>query len=120
MVIDAFNTDFGRIEVLLHTAVAENELLFINREQNTIGHYGPRGRPHLEEAISTSGGNTGPFLRRVFYDPPLEKFAHAVDANPLEMAYVAIFVVMIMLLALYTAIITDIIQVGVGPLALLP
>jgi len=59
-------------------------------------------------------------LRRVFYGPPLEKFAQAVDANPLEMAYVAIFVVMIMFLGLYPAIITDIIQVGVGPLALLP
>src|SRR3990170_2761896 len=59
-------------------------------------------------------------LRRVFYDPPLEKYAHAVDASPLEMACVAIFVVMIMLLGLYPAIITDIIQVGVGPLALLP
>ncbi|HLE02832.1 MAG TPA: proton-conducting transporter membrane subunit, partial [Dehalococcoidia bacterium] len=58
-------------------------------------------------------------LRRVFYDPPLEKYAHAVDASPLEMACVAIFVVMIMLLGLYPAIITDIIQVGVGPLALL-
>src|SRR3990172_5801585 len=58
-------------------------------------------------------------LRRVFYGPPLEKFAQAVDANPLEMAYVAIFVVIIMFLGLYPAIITDIIQVGVGPLALL-
>jgi len=58
-------------------------------------------------------------LRRVFYDRPLEKFAHAIDANPLEMAYVAIFAVLIMFLGLYPAIITDIIQVGVGPLALL-
>ena len=58
-------------------------------------------------------------LRRVFYDPPLEKYAHAVDASPLEMACVAIFAVMIMLLGLYPAIITDIIQVAVGPLALL-
>ncbi|HJW88094.1 MAG TPA: NADH-quinone oxidoreductase subunit M, partial [Dehalococcoidia bacterium] len=70
--------------------------------------------------IVLTAGDILLLLRRVFYDPPLEKYAHAVDASPLEMACVAIFAVMIMLLGLYPAIVTDIIQVGVGPLALLP
>ena len=57
-------------------------------------------------------------LRRVFYDRPLEKFAHVVDADPLEMAMVCVFAVAVLLLGLYPAIITDLIQSGVGPLAL--
>ncbi len=66
--IDNFNTDFGQVDVMLHTALAKNELLFINPEMNKIGHHGQRGRPHLEEAVAVnSSGQTGPFLRRVFY-----------------------------------------------------
>lgn len=68
VVIDRFNTSFGAIEVLMHTAIAQNEMYFIRPETNKIGHHGERGRPHLEEAVSTnSSGQTGPFLRRVFY-----------------------------------------------------
>lgn len=66
--IDRFNTDFGRVDVMMHTALAKNDLYFIRRESNTIGHYGARGRPHLEEAVATnSSGQTGPFTRRIFY-----------------------------------------------------
>ena len=65
-------TDFGPVDILLHTALQKDEMYFIRQENNKIGHYGQRGRPHLEEAITqatspgTSGG-TGPFMRRVFY-----------------------------------------------------
>lgn len=66
--IDRFNTDFGVINVLLHTHLAKNEMYFIRPETNKIGHHGERGRPHLEEAVAVnSSGQTGPFLRRVFY-----------------------------------------------------
>lgn len=65
--IDRFNTDFGVVEVLLHTAMAKNEMYFIRRENNRMGHHGQRGRPHLEEAVFDSGSGTGPFERRVFY-----------------------------------------------------
>lgn len=66
--IDRFNTDFGTVDVLLHTALAKNDLYFIRREQNRLGHFGMRGRPHLEEAVAVNGsGQTGPFLRRIFY-----------------------------------------------------
>lgn len=70
--IDRFNTDFGPVDVLLHTALQKDEMYLIKQENIKMGHYGQRGRPHLEEAITqatspgTSGG-TGPFLRRAFY-----------------------------------------------------
>lgn len=65
--IDRFRTDFGDVDVLLHTALAKDDLYFIRREQNTIGNYGARGKPHLEEAVAVVSSNTGPFTRRVFY-----------------------------------------------------
>ncbi len=68
VVIDNFNTDFGQIDVFMHTALAKDELYFINAEMNKIGHHGQRGRPHLEEAVAVnSSGQTGPFVRRVYY-----------------------------------------------------
>ena len=68
VVIDNFNTDFGQIDVFMHTAQAKDELYFINAEMNKIGHHGQRGRPHLEEAVAVnSSGQTGPFIRRVYY-----------------------------------------------------
>lgn len=68
VVIDRFNTPWGMISVMMHTALAENEMIFINPDMNKIGHYGNRGRPHLEEAVAVnSSGQTGPFLRRVYY-----------------------------------------------------
>ncbi len=59
--IDRFNTDFGPVDVLLHTALAKNEMYFIRRELNTIGHHGQRGKPHLEEGIgeNSSGVTVG-------------------------------------------------------------
>ncbi len=67
--IDRFRTDFGDVDVLLHTALGQDELYFIRRENNRIGHHGQRGRPHLEEGIGqiAASGLTGPFIRRVFY-----------------------------------------------------
>jgi hypothetical protein len=65
--IDRFRTDFGDVDVLLHTALAKDDLYFIRREMNTIGNHGQRGRPHLEEAVAVVSSNTGPFTRRVFY-----------------------------------------------------
>lgn len=66
--IDRFRTDFGDVDILLHTALGKDDLYFIRRESNRIGHHGQRGRPHLEEAVAIgSGGQTGPFIRRVFY-----------------------------------------------------
>lgn len=68
VVIDRFNTDFGPVDVMMHTALAQNEMIFINRDMNKIGHHGQRGKPHLEVAVAVnSSGQTGPFLRRVFY-----------------------------------------------------
>ncbi|MCH8065860.1 MAG: DUF5309 family protein [Chloroflexi bacterium] len=66
--IDRFRTEWGDIDVLMHTALSKGEMYFIRRELNKIGHHGSRGRPHLEEAVAIgSGGQTGPFVRRIFY-----------------------------------------------------
>jgi hypothetical protein len=65
--IDRVLTDFGTLDILLHTALGKDELYFIRREQNTIGNYGQRGKPHLEEAVAVVSSNTGPFTRRIFY-----------------------------------------------------
>jgi hypothetical protein len=67
--IDRFNTDFGEVDVLLHTALAKNDLYAIKKENHSIGHHGQRGRPHLEEGIGQDGtsGLTGPYVRRIFY-----------------------------------------------------
>ena len=60
-------TDFGEVDILLHTALQKGELYFIKRENNRLGHYGQRGRPHLEEGIGQSSNATGPYVRRIFY-----------------------------------------------------
>lgn len=67
--IDRFKTEWGSVDVLLHTALAKDEMYFIRRENHRIGHHGQRGRPHLEEGIGqlAATGLTGPFVRRVFY-----------------------------------------------------
>jgi len=63
VVVDRLNTDFGVVDVLVHTAVAKDEMLFVNREQHTMGHHGQYGRPQLR-ALPVSGG---PRLEQAFY-----------------------------------------------------
>lgn len=63
--INRFMTDFGPVDVMLHTAVAKNELLFIRRENHRIGVHGTLGRPHLLQLPNPSA--TGPRVQRAFY-----------------------------------------------------
>ncbi len=65
--IQRMQTDFGAVDILLHTALQKGELYFIKRENNRLGHFGDRGRPHLEEALGQSSNALGPYERRVFY-----------------------------------------------------
>jgi NADH-quinone oxidoreductase subunit M len=54
-------------------------------------------------------------LQRVFYGPPLDKFNKVRDADILERVYMFVFVVVIMGVGIYPAILTDIIKAGVMP-----
>lgn len=63
--IDRFNSDFGPVDILVHTALAKNEMLFVHRENHRIGHFGELGRPHLLEPAAPSA--TGPRIQRQFY-----------------------------------------------------
>jgi hypothetical protein len=64
VVVEALNTDFGRIDIIVHTAVAKNEMIFIRREQHSVGHHGTLGRPQLRELPTSL---TGPRIQKVFY-----------------------------------------------------
>jgi len=55
-------------------------------------------------------------LQRVFYGPVLEKYNGVADANKLEMGYTFTFVVIIMLVGIYPAILTDVIKIGISPI----
>jgi NADH-quinone oxidoreductase subunit M len=55
-------------------------------------------------------------LQRVFYGPPLERFNGVKDADILERVYMFTFVVVIMLVGIYPAILTDVIKTGIMPI----
>jgi NADH-quinone oxidoreductase subunit M len=55
-------------------------------------------------------------LQRVFYGPPQDKFNQVKDADILERVYMFVFVVVIMGVGIYPAILTDVIQAGVMPI----
>ena len=55
-------------------------------------------------------------LQRVFYGPVKEEFNGVKDADGLERAYMVCFVVLIMLVGIYPAILTNMIKIGVAPI----
>jgi len=56
-------------------------------------------------------------IQRIFYGPVLEQFDGVKDADGLEKVYMFAFVALIMLVGIYPAILTDIIKLGISPLA---
>lgn len=64
IVVDRLNTDFGPIDVLMHTALAKNELYLVRKEQVQIGHHGQLGRPQLRQLPPST---VGPRVQKVFY-----------------------------------------------------
>lgn len=64
VIVDKLNTDFGVIDVMLHTAVAKNEAWFIRKEQIQMGHHGQLGAPQLRQLPPSS---VGPRTQKVFY-----------------------------------------------------
>ncbi len=65
VVIERFNTDFGPMEVMLHTGLPKNVLYIMRKENHRIGTYGQLGRPHLLQIAAPSA--TGPRVQRAFY-----------------------------------------------------
>ncbi|OGN89967.1 MAG: oxidoreductase, partial [Chloroflexi bacterium RBG_13_46_9] len=49
-------------------------------------------------------------LQRIFYGPPLAQFNHAHDADAIEKVYMFAFVILIIMVGVYPAILTDIIK----------
>ena len=56
-------------------------------------------------------------IQRVFYGPILEQYNGTADADNREKVYTFIFIALIMLVGIYPAILTDVIKIGVLPLA---
>jgi len=56
-------------------------------------------------------------LQRVFYGPVLEQFNGVADADVIEKVYMVTFIAVIMLVGIYPAILTDVIKLGVLPMA---
>ena len=56
-------------------------------------------------------------LQRVFFSPALEKFNAVHDADRLEKAYCAVFIVLIFFIGVYPTILTDVFKLGIEPIA---
>jgi NADH-quinone oxidoreductase subunit M len=56
-------------------------------------------------------------IQRVFYGPVLEKFDHVKDADRMEMVYMFVLVAVIMAVGIYPAVLTNMIQGGISPIA---
>jgi len=64
VVVDRLNTDFGSVDLLVHQALAKNEMIFIRRENHQIGHHGVLGRPQLRQLPPST---VGPKIQQAFY-----------------------------------------------------
>jgi hypothetical protein len=64
VVVDRLNTDFGVLDILLHTAVRQDELYILRQENHKMGHHGTLGRPQLRQLPPSS---TGPRVQQAFY-----------------------------------------------------
>lgn len=64
VVVTQLSTDFGTIEILLHTNIAKNEMYFIKRDQVQMGHHGSLGAPQLRMLPPST---VGPRSQKVFY-----------------------------------------------------
>ena len=62
--VDRLNTDFGVLDVLLHTAVRQDEMYITRQENHKMGHHGTLGRPQLRQLPPSS---SGPRIQQAFY-----------------------------------------------------
>lgn len=64
VVVTQLYTDFGTLDVMVHTAVAKGELYFLDKSNIQIGHHGSLGRPQLRLLPPST---VGPRSQKVFY-----------------------------------------------------
>jgi hypothetical protein len=64
VVVDRLNTDFGVVDVMLHTAVAKDELFLLRQDHLKVGHHGNLGKPQLRLLPPST---VGPRSQKVFY-----------------------------------------------------
>ena len=64
VMVDRLNTDFGVLDILMHTAVRQDEMYFLRQENHRMGHHGTLGRPQLRQLPPSS---TGPRVQQAFY-----------------------------------------------------
>ncbi len=64
VVVDRLNTDFGVLDVLMHTAVRQDEMYISRQENHKMGHHGVLGRPQLRQLPPSS---SGPRVQQAFY-----------------------------------------------------
>jgi NADH-quinone oxidoreductase subunit M len=55
-------------------------------------------------------------LQRTFYGPVLEQYNGVADATIMDRVYMFAFVALIMLVGIYPAILTNVIQLGISPI----
>jgi len=67
-------------------------------------------------AVVVTAGYILWMLQRAFYGPVMEKYNGVADADVLERVYMFAFIAVIMLVGIYPAILTDIINTGVLPI----
>ena len=53
----------------------------------------------------------------MFYGPVKEEFDGVKDADVLERVYMVAFIALIMLVGIYPAVLTDMIKIGIAPIA---
>jgi NADH-quinone oxidoreductase subunit M len=56
-------------------------------------------------------------IQRVFFGPALDKFKGVKDADKLEMVYMFVLAGLVLLVGIYPAILTNVINLGITPLA---
>jgi NADH-quinone oxidoreductase subunit M len=56
-------------------------------------------------------------VQRVFFGPALEKFKSVKDADKLEMVYMVVLIGLILLVGIYPAILTNILDMGIIPIS---
>ena len=62
--VDRLNTDFGALDILLHHAVATDELIFLRQEGVQMGTHGVLGKPQIRDLPPSS---VGPRIQKAFY-----------------------------------------------------
>jgi NADH-quinone oxidoreductase subunit M len=107
----------GSLGLPLTSGFAAEFLVFVGSFSSTIVH-----GIHVYTLLAIIGvvlaaGYILWMVQRVFYNGVLDKFNGVKDADNLEKVYMFAFVALILLVGIYPAILTDVIKLGITPIA---